>query len=485
MGVSASDRADLIIVGAGTAGLPAAITASEAGLKVVVLEKMPYTGGSLLVAGSSIAGAETRFSKALNLGDSPEKHFQESIAMGSYKNDPALLKMYTDHAGSAIDWLADLGVTFKDNRPDFATEHALYEIPRTYTIENGAASVAKVLTDRAKAVGAEILLNTRAVELIQDAGGKVIGVWAVDKSGKFVRYEADAVLLAAGGFAANIDMLKQFKPGLSEAFSVATPSNTGDGIRMGRAIGAATVNMSYFSCYPWAIDRGNGLFYTGAGRDARLYGSIHVNADGVRFVNELAEPAIVGEYVVQQKGSTNFIIVDRAIVEAMYADGKPLLSTWDTVEKLDAEAESGKKYLVKADTIAELAVKLGMDPDALTATVARYNSFVEAGVDEDFGREQLQAKLETGPFYAVQTYVYTMSSMGGLKISTDFQVLDKDGQVIPGLFAAGMTAGGVHGERMASGNGLGWGSHVRHAGGRPHRRTDQQVREKQPRRSQH
>ena len=98
----------------------------------------------------------------------------------------------------------------------------------------------------------------------------------------------------------HIDMLKQFKPGLSEAFSVATPSNTGDGIRMGRAIGAATVNMSYFSCYPWAIDRGNGLFYTGAGRDARLYGSIHVNADGVRFVNELAEPAIVGEYVAAE-----------------------------------------------------------------------------------------------------------------------------------------------------------------------------------------
>lgn len=456
MGASAAQRTNLLIVGAGTAGLPAALVAAEAGLKVTVLEKMPYTGGSLTVSGATVAAANTKFSEGLNLGDSPDKHFFETLKMGDYKNDPVLLKLLTDNAGSSIDWLSDLGVAFKNNQPDFATEHALYDVPRTYTIDKGAASVAKLLTEKVKDAGVELLLNTRAVEVIQDRAGRVIGIWAVDKDGKFVRFEADAVLLTAGGFAANIDMLKQFKPGLSEAFTVACPSNTGDGIRMGRSIGAATTNMSYFSCYPWALNRGNGAFTSGAGRDARLFGAIHVNADGHRFVDELAEPAIIGEKVVLQQGSTNFILMDRAMIEAMYAAKKPVLGTWNTIEKFEAEAESGK-LVAKADTVADLASKLGIDPAALTATVERYNSFVASGRDQDFGRATMQAKLEKGPFYAVQTYIYTMSSMGGLKINSSFQVLNTDGEPIPGLFAAGMTAGGVHGERMGSGNGLGWG----------------------------
>ena len=157
-----------------------------------------------------------------------------------------------------------------------------------------------------------------------------------------------------------------------------------------------------------------------------------------------------------QKGSTNFILMDRAMVEAMYAAKKPVLATWNTLEKFEAEAEAGK-LVAKSDTVAGLASRLGIDPAALTATVERYNSFVASGRDEDFGRATMQAKLENGPFYAVQTYIYTMSSMGGLKVNGDFQVLGTSGEPIPGLFAAGMTAGGVHGERMGSGNGLGWG----------------------------
>lgn len=455
-GVSASQRADVLIVGAGTAGLPAALMAAKAGLKVIVLEKMPYTGGSLTVSGATIAAAETKFSEGLNLGDSPEKHFFETLKMGSYQNDPILLKLLADNAGESINWLSDLGVAFKNNRPDFATEHALYDIPRTYTIDKGAASVAKLLTEKLNEAGVELLLNTRAVEAIQDGDGRVIGVWAVDKSGTFVRFDADAVLLTTGGFAANIDMLKQFKPGLKEAFTVACPSNTGDGIRIGRSIGAATVNMNFFSCYPWALDRGNGAFSAGACRDARLFGAIHVNADGRRFVDELAEPAIIGEKVVVQKGSTNFVLMDRAIVEAMYAAKKSVFAAWNTIEKFEAEAASGK-FVTQAGTIAEMASKLGMDPATLTSTVANYNAFTESGRDEEFGRATMQAKLEKGPFYAVQTFIYTMSSMGGLKINSDFQVLDANGHPIPGLFAAGMTAGGVHGERMGSGNGLGWG----------------------------
>lgn len=456
MGVSAAKPNSLLIVGAGTAGLPAALVAAKAGLKVTLLEKMPYTGGSLTVSGATIAAANTKFSEVLNLGDSPDKHFMETLKMGGYKNDPVLLKLFAENAGKSIDWLAELGVTFKDNRPDFATEHALYDIPRTYTINNGAASVAKILTEKIKEAGVDLLLNTRAVELIQDRDGRVIGVWAVDKDGKFVRFEADAVLLATGGFAANIDMLKQFKPGLSEAFTVACPSNTGDGIRMGRSIGAETVNMNYFSCYPWALNRGNGAFTSGAGRDARLFGAIHVNVDGNRFVDELAEPAIIGEMVVLQKGSTNFILLDRAMVEAMYAAKKPLLATWNTIEKFEAEAKAGK-LATEAYTVADLASKLGINPATLTATVERYNSFVAKGKDLDFGRATMQSKLEKGPFYAVQTYIYTMSSMGGLKVNEDFQVIGANGAPISGLYATGMTSGGVHGERMGSGNGLGWG----------------------------
>jgi len=140
----------------------------------------------------------------------------------------------------------------------------------------------------------------------------------------------------------------------------------------------------------------------------------------------------------------------------MYEAKKPVLGTWNTIEKFEAEAESGK-LVAKADTVADLAVKLGIDSAALTASVERYNSFVASGHDGDFDRAAMQAKLEKGPFYAVQTYIYTMSSMGGLKINSSFQVLNTNGEPIPGLFAAGMTAGGVHGERMGSGNGLGWG----------------------------
>jgi len=454
--VPASERVDVIVVGAGTAGLPAAFVASEAGAKVVVIEKMGFTGGSLNVSGASIAGAVTQFSKDLDLGDEPDKHFFESMRMGSYRNVPELLKLYTDNAGGTIDWLADLGVGFKNNRPDFALEHALYEIPRTYTVEEGAASVGKLLTEKLEANGVPVLLDTRAVELIQDASGKVIGLWAVDNTGKFIRFEAEAILLTTGGFAANIDMLKQFKPGLTEAFSVACPSNTGDGIRMARAIGAGSTHMNYFSCYPWAIDRGKGVFITGAGRNARHYGAIHVNSDGERFVDEGEEPAFIGEQVVQQKGSTNYILFDHAMVEAMYEDNQPVLNLWNKLNKFEKEADTGK-LAKKGDTIEELATALDIDPETLADTITRYNSFVELGRDEDFGRKELQAKFENGPFYAIQTYVYTMSSMGGLTVNTDFQVLDTNGRVIPGLYAAGMTAGGVHGERMGSGNGIGWG----------------------------
>ncbi|MFA7635892.1 MAG: FAD-binding protein, partial [Bacillota bacterium] len=126
------------------------------------------------------------------------------------------------------------------------------------------------------------------------------------------------------------------------------------------------------------------------------------------------------------------------------------------LSKFEKEADTGK-LAKKGDTIEELATALDIDPETLADTITRYNSFVELGRDEDFGRKELQAKFENGPFYAIQTYVYTMSSMGGLTVNTDFQVLDTNGHVIPGLYAAGMTAGGVHGERMGSGNGIGWG----------------------------
>lgn len=424
---------DIVIVGAGGAGLTAAAQAVEKGADVIVVEKMPIVGGNSLKATGGMNAADTAYQAALDITDSGVEEFIEDTMNGGHQvNDVELVTTMAQNSSDAVDWLASIGAELPKVAATGGTVHKYLHEP-----EDGSAVgsfLVKKLSEQCERQGINVMLNTEATELLMD-GEKVVGILANDNEHDYT-INAKAVILATGGFGANFDMMTQYDPSLANAVTTNHTGATGDGINMAVAVGADTVDMEQIQLHP-TVYQETGLLVS---ESVRSMGGILVNAEGKRFCNDMSTRDAVSAAELEQTGAYAYIIFDQRIV--------------DDLASCEKYIKSG--LTVQADTYEELAGLMELEGDAVqnfVQAMETWNSSVAAGIDEEFGRNNgMEDDLSTAPYYAIKIAPGIHHTMGGLKINTEAEVMNTDGNAIPGLYAAGETTGGVHGGNRIGGN---------------------------------
>ena len=432
---------DVVIVGAGGAGLVAAVEASQSGASVAVLEKTPATGGNTLISGGGLNVPGSRQQKALGIEDSVESFYEDTLKGGDNLADPELVRVMAENALADADWLMDdIHVDFMSDRVQQFGGHSG---PRALIpVGNKGTEMIPKLQATAEAHGADIFFNTRGTELVME-NGRVSAVKA-ENNGKTVTFEAGkGVILTTGGFASDVEMRKQYNPNYDERFmTTATLASTGDGIKMAQAVGAGVRDMEWIQVYPTCNPLTGIISYVA---NSRFDGAILVNTEGQRFIDEMGRRDVISNAILDQPEGFAYLVWGQEVetVGNMTQLHTQEFSQW---QKDD--------LLYVADSIEDAAEHYGIDPAALRATVDAYNASIADGVDEDFNRGGTLRTLSEGPFYIQKVVPSAHHTMGGLTINTDAQVLDTEGNPIEGLYAAGEVTGGIHGTNRLGGNAI-------------------------------
>ena len=443
--------ADLVIIGGGGAGMTAAVRAGQLGLDVVLLEKMPFMGGAISISGGNQVVMGSRMQQDLGVtDDSVESMVEDFMANGADLNVPELITLYAENVGETSDWLQENGVTF--NLEGGLHKLAEYSHDRELAYTGSGAGAAEALRGLVEESGAKVLLNTRATELLSDGNGNVTGVVANDADTVYT-ISADAVLLATGGYGYNKDLLEG---DMKNALYYGPVSSTGDGLIMATAEGidADTRLLEYGKRYPNGIEVSEGIAKSTINGNipAWTMSAILVNQEGKRVVNEKASNRTILETELQQTGQMLYLVMDQATFD-VWKDAVG----YDVSEYLEANGSSTPVF-AHGETIEEAAEAAGVDPDALAETIETYNGYVEAGEDAEFGRsaDYMTMPVGDGPYYLVEQKPRFATTMGGLVIDEELHVINKDGAVIGGLYAAGEVVGGVMGDDSPSGANNGW-----------------------------
>ncbi len=451
-------EADVVVVGGGGAGLTAAIKAAEEGLNVILVEKTATLGGALGVSGGNqVVSGSSLQEEAGVTNDNVETMVADFKANGANLNVDELITLYAENVGTATDWLNSyVGVAYDME----GGLHVLaeYSVDRELAYEGGGSQAAATMSDFLKNTAATILTETRATKLLT-TDGAVTGVYAEGKDANYT-INASAVILATGGYGNNDDLLTEE---MQNALYYGPASSTGDGIIMATAedVNAATRLMEYGKRYPNGIEVDEGVAKSTINSNIAAFNegaAILVNPEGKRVVNEKASNREILTVELEQEGQMLYVLMD-APTFATYKE--KLATTGVTAEAVDeylAANGTSTPIFATADTLEELAAIVNMDPATLTATVDTYNSYVEAGNDADFGRpvEYMNKQINEGPYYLVEQKPRFATTMGGLVVNTSLQVLNTNDEVIPGLYAAGETVGGVMGDDSPSGANNGW-----------------------------
>ena len=476
-GETVSYDADVVVIGAGGAGMTAAMTAADAGQKVVILESQAMVGGNsaratggmnaaktvyqdenefdqaagvektLATAAEKYADNETITALAKTVSEqwaayqaNPTGYFDsvelmelDTMVGGKGINNPELVKTLCEGTADAIDWLDENGITLH-NVSSFGGA-SVKRIHRPVNEEGKVVSVGAymipLLQENCEKRGIDIVLNTTVDTILTDANGAAVGVSGTDKDGNTVVVNAKSVILATGGFGANLDMVTQYKPELAGFMTTNAAGAQGQGIEMATAIGAGTVDMDQIQIHPTVEANTAALITEGLRGD----GAILVNANGERFIDEVGTRDVVSAAEIAQPGSYSWLIVDQAMVDASSV----------------IQGYIKKGYTKTGATYEELAKELDVDPAVFANTMETWNSYVEAKNDPDFGRTSFANPLNNGPYYAIKVTAGVHHTMGGVTINSATEVLKEDGTVIPGLFAAGEVTGGVHGANRLGG----------------------------------
>lgn len=470
--------ADVVVVGAGGAGMTAAITAAGEGKSVVILESQSMVGGNSVRATGGMNAAKTVYQDENEFGESagvektlktaaekyadnetitalaktvseqwaayqanPTGYFDsvelmelDTMIGGKGINDPELVETLCANSADAIDWLDEHGITLH-NVSSFGGA-SVKRIHRPVNAEGKTVSVGSymipLLQENCEKAGVKMMLDTTATEILTDANGAAVGVKATGASGETVTVNAKAVVLATGGFGANLDMVVKYKPELKGFMTTNAPGIQGQGIEMAQAIGAATVDMDQIQIHPTVEANTAALITEGLRGD----GAILINEEGKRFIDEVGTRDVVSAAEIAQTGSYSWLVVDQAMADASSV----------------IQGYIKKGYTVTGATYEELGKAMGVDAAAFAETMEKWNGYVEAKNDPDFGRTSFANPLNTAPYYAVKVTAGVHHTMGGLKINANTEVLNEKGEVIPGLFAAGEVTGGVHGANRLGGN---------------------------------
>ena len=470
--------ADVVVVGAGGAGMTAAITAAAEGKSVVILESQSMVGGNSVRATGGMNAGKTVYQDENEFGESagvektlktaaekyadnetitalaktvseqwaayqanPTGYFDsvelmelDTMIGGKGINDPELVETLCANSADAIDWLDEHGITLH-NVSSFGGA-SVKRIHRPVNAEGKTVSVGSymipLLQENCEKAGVKMMLDTTATEILTDANGAAVGVKATGASGETVTVNAKAVVLATGGFGANLDMVVKYKPELKGFMTTNAPGIQGQGIEMAQAIGAATVDMDQIQIHPTVEANTAALITEGLRGD----GAVLINEEGQRFIDEVGTRDVVSAAEIAQTGSYSWLVVDQAMADASSV----------------IQGYIKKGYTVTGATYEELGKAMGVDAAAFAETMEKWNGYVEAKNDPDFGRTSFANPLNTAPYYAVKVTAGVHHTMGGLKINANTEVLNEKGEVIPGLFAAGEVTGGVHGANRLGGN---------------------------------
>ncbi len=468
---------DVVVVGAGGAGMTAALTAAEHGAKVIIVESQAAVGGNSVRATGGMnagdtptqdtntfgenAGVEAVLKSAEAYADNkaiaelaaevtvqwqayqqnPTGYFDTEELMeldtmigGKGINDPELVETLAEDSSEGVEWLKKYGIDLS-NVGAFGGA-SVKRIHRPVDASGKTVSVGAYMIPLMKDAceaneNITILLETTANEIIM-AGGKAAGIVATGKDGNTVTVNAKAVVLAAGGFGANLEMVASYKPELEGFMTTNAPGLQGQGIKMAQAVGAATVDMEQIQIHPTVQFDTAALITEGLRGD----GAILVNAEGKRFIDEVGTRDVVSAAEIAQTGSYSWLIVDQAMLD-----------------KSSVIAGYVKKgFVFSGATYEELAAQIGVPAEDFAATMNAWNGYVAAKNDPDFGRVSFANPLDTAPYYAIKVTAGIHHTMGGVKINDDTEVLTAEGTAIPGLYAAGEITGGVHGANRLGGN---------------------------------
>jgi fumarate reductase flavoprotein subunit len=424
------DNYDIIIVGAGGAGMSAALEAKEKGLNPVIFEKMPVAGGNTTKSSSGMNASQTKFQKEQSIEDKNDLFYEETLAGGHNTNDKELLRFFVDNSASAIDWLDSIGIKLNN-----ITITGGMKEKRTHRPEDGSAVGKYLVTGLVKNVQEKsipLFVNADVKEITQ-ADGKVNGVKVVIDQKDEKTITAKAVVVTTGGFGSNADLIAKVRPDLKGLVTTNQVGSTGDGITMIEKLGGVTVDMDQIQVHPTVQQDKSYLI----GEAVRGEGAIMVSNEGKRFVNELTtrDKVTAAINTLPEKAAT--LVFDSGV--------KTRVKAIDQYDKMG--------FVVKGDTIEDLAKEINVPADQLKATVDTWNKAVKDKKDSEFDRSTgMDNDLSGAPYYAIKIAPGIHYTMGGIKINTNTEVLNKDGQPIAGLFAAGEVTGGLHGENRIGGN---------------------------------
>ena len=446
---------DVVVVGGGGAGMSAAVRLAELGQQVILFEKASFLGGAISVSGGNqvIMGSQLQADNGVE-DDSVESMVADFEANGANKNNEEILTLFAENVGAATDWLvASCGIEFD------AGLHQLgeYSHNRELAYTGGGAGFAERMRKAVERSGATVYLSTKVESLLVEDGA-VVGVKAVSTDGtKEYTVHAANVVLATGGYGNNKDMLTEE---MKSALYYGPATSTGDGIRMAEAVNAQTANMEYGKRYPNGIEVDTGIAKsTIAGNIVGwTMSAILVNADGNRVVNEKASNRTILEEELQQPGGMLYLLLDSETFEVWKTKLAPAGISEGDIEKYLAANGTTTPVFAHGETLEEAAAAAGVNAENLAATVEKYNSFVEKGEDADFGRNAsyLTMKIGAGPYYLIEQKPRFATTMGGLVVNTNMQVLNQEGSAISGLYAAGETCGQVMGDDSPSGANNAW-----------------------------
>ena len=472
-------EADVVVIGAGGAGMISAITAADLGKSVVILESQAMVGGNSIRATGGMNAAATKWQNENSFEEgagvektlataaekysdndtitalaekvkeqyaayqaNPEGYFDsvelmelDTMVGGKGKNDPSLVKVLAEQSAPAIDYLEKLGMTIH-NVGSFGGA-SVKRIHRPVD-ENGkviavGSYMIPILEENLnKRDKITLLTSVTAEEITKSEDGKISGVKAKGSSGNSVEVKAPVVIVATGGFAANMEMVEKYQPGLKGYMSTNAPGALGQGITMAEAIGADTVDMDQIQIHPTVTTNDAHLITEGLRGD----GAILINQEGLRFTDEVGTRDAVSKAEIEQTNSQVYLVIDNKMVEKSAV--------------IQGYIKSG--YTVSGEDAKSLAKAMGVPEEAFEKTLSEWNESVAKKEDAAFGRTSFAAPLDTAPFYAIKVTPGVHHTMGGLRINGVTEVLDKAGNAIPGLFAAGEVTGGVHGANRLGGN---------------------------------
>jgi fumarate reductase flavoprotein subunit len=443
---------DVIVIGSGACGLAGALTAAEGGAKVVLFEKQRSLGGSSNFFGGIFA-VESAMQRQRYIAYSRDEAFRKIMEYSHWRANARLVRAFVNESAETIAWLQRQGVEFIDatiNVPD---------APRTYHVVKGAGeAVVKLLAIRAKEKGVDIRPATPVKKILRE-GGRITGALAETEDGEEIQVKTEAVIVASGGYTNNKEWVKRYT-GFDLGTNLMPFGNVGkvgDGIRMAWEVGAAEEGMGVLELVRLGplgveiIDKGHIMC-------AAAQPDLWIDPCGERFCDEGTAfiETFEGNAVARQKEGYTYTLIDESIKERLVkhgiernlaADNPPGTRLVNFDKELELALEKGNEEVFVANSVAQLAKKIAIDPAVLKATVGEYNGFCDRGHDELFAKDPKYLRPLKGPkFYAIKVYTVSIGTLGGIRVNERMEAVDKAGEPVPGLYAGGFDAGGAYGD---------------------------------------